>query len=104
MRWSPPIPPDAEAFRANANDYLADLDALDREVREAVGRSRPTPQGDFDPRAFGYFAAAYGIEFIAPVGVSTESEASARDVAGIITQIRTAEIPAVFLENISDPG
>jgi zinc/manganese transport system substrate-binding protein len=53
--------------------------------------------------AFGYFAAAYGIEFIAPLGVSTESEASARDIAGIITQIKTAKIPAVFLENITDP-
>ena len=53
--------------------------------------------------AFGYFAAAYGIAFIAPQGVSTESEASARDIARIITQIKTQKIPAVFLENISDP-
>jgi zinc/manganese transport system substrate-binding protein len=53
--------------------------------------------------AFGYFADAYGVEFIAPLGVSTESEASARDIAGIITQIRSGKIPAVFLENISDP-
>ena len=53
--------------------------------------------------AFGYFATAYGIEFIAPVGVSTESEASARDIAEIITQIRKAKIPAVFLENMGDP-
>ena len=53
--------------------------------------------------AFGYFAAAYGVEFIAPVGVSTESEASARDIADIITQVRSAKIPAVFLENMSDP-
>jgi zinc/manganese transport system substrate-binding protein len=53
--------------------------------------------------AFGYFAAAYGVEFIAPLGVSTESEASARDIAGIITQVRAAKIPAVFLENITDP-
>jgi zinc/manganese transport system substrate-binding protein len=53
--------------------------------------------------AFGYFASAYGIEFIAPLGVSTESEVSARDIAGIITQIRAQKIPAVFLENISDP-
>ena len=53
--------------------------------------------------AFGYFAAAYGIEFIAPEGVSTESEPSARDVARIITQIKAEKIPAVFLENISDP-
>ena len=53
--------------------------------------------------AFGYFQAAYGIEFIAPQGVSTESEASARDVGRIITQIKRQKIPAVFLENISDP-
>ena len=43
--------------------------------------------------AFGYFAAAYGIEFIAPLGVSTESDASARDIAAIITQIKTAKNP-----------
>src|SRR2546427_355747 len=53
--------------------------------------------------AFGYFTAAYGIQFIAPLGVSTESEPSARDIAGIITQVKSAKIPAVFLENISDP-
>jgi zinc/manganese transport system substrate-binding protein len=53
--------------------------------------------------AFGYFAAAYGVEFIAPQGVSTESEVSARDIAAIITQIKASKIPAVFLENISDP-
>ena len=53
--------------------------------------------------AFGYFQAAYGIEFIAPQGVSTESEASAADVARIITQIKRQKIPAVFLENVSDP-
>ncbi|NOJ42542.1 metal ABC transporter solute-binding protein, Zn/Mn family [Bradyrhizobium australiense] len=97
-------PADAAAFKSNANAYLAELDALDREVREAVAR---IPEGRrkviSTHGAFGYFAAAYGIEFIAPVGVSTESEASARDVAKIITQIRAAKIPAVFLENISDP-
>ena len=53
--------------------------------------------------AFGYFAASYGIEFIAPLGVSTESEPSARDIAKIITQVRQAKIPAVFLENVTDP-
>ena len=47
-------------------------------------------------------AAGYGIEFIAPLGVSTESEVSARDIAKIITQVKKSGIPAVFLENISD--
>ena len=96
-------PASAAAFRANAETYLAKLDALDREVREAVAR---IPEGHrkviSTHAAFGYFAAAYGVAFIAPVGVSTESEPSARDIAGIITQIRVAKIPAVFLENVSD--
>ena len=52
--------------------------------------------------AFGYFGAAYGLEIIAPEGVSTESEASAQDVAKIIRQIKEEKIPAVFLENVTD--
>jgi zinc/manganese transport system substrate-binding protein len=97
-------PADAEAFKSNADAYLAKLDALDREVRQAVAQIPENRRKVISThRAFGYFAAAYGVEFIAPLGVSTESEASARDIAGIITQIRAAKIPAVFLENISDP-
>ena len=97
-------PASAGLFRAYADAYLLKLDALDREVRAAVAQ---IPEGRrrviSTHSAFGYFAAAYGVEFIAPVGVSTESEASARDIAGIITQVRSAKIPAVFLENMSDP-
>jgi zinc/manganese transport system substrate-binding protein len=97
-------PADAELFRARADAYLTKLDALDREVRAVVAQ---IPEGRrkviSTHNAFDYFATAYGVEFIAPVGVSTESEASARDIAKIITQIRTARIPAVFLENITDP-
>jgi zinc/manganese transport system substrate-binding protein len=97
-------PAGAEAYRANAEAYLTKLDALDREVREAVAQIPVTHRKVISTHnAFGYFAAAYGIEFLAPLGVSTESEPSARDIAGIITQIRTAKIPAIFLENISDP-
>jgi zinc/manganese transport system substrate-binding protein len=97
-------PADAEVFRANADHYLTKLDALDREVREAIAKIPANRRKVISTHdAFGYFAAAYGIEFIAPLGVSTESEASARDIAGIITQVKTSKIPAVFLENISDP-
>jgi len=97
-------PANAGIYRAHAEAYLAQLDALDREVRDAVARIPPAHRKVISTHdAFGYFAAAYGIAFIAPLGVSTESEASARDIAGIITQIKTMRIPAVFLENISDP-
>jgi zinc/manganese transport system substrate-binding protein len=97
-------PANAERYRANAEAYLAKLDALDREVRDAVAKLPPARRKVISTHnAFGYFAAAYGIEFIAPLGVSTESEPSARDIAKIITQVKQAKIPAVFLENVSDP-
>jgi zinc/manganese transport system substrate-binding protein len=96
-------PANAEVYRANAERYLTKLDALEREVREAIAQIPQTRRKVISTHdAFGYFAAAYGIEFIAPQGVSTESEVSARDIARIITQVRAAKIPAVFLENISD--
>ena len=96
-------PDDAEFFRAQAKAYLEKLETLDREVREAVAKIPPERRKVISTHdAFGYFAAEYGIRFIAPLGVSTETEPSARDIAAIIGQIKAARIPAVFLENISD--
>jgi zinc/manganese transport system substrate-binding protein len=97
-------PASAEQFMKNTQAYVEKLDALDREVRDAVAKLPPDRRKVISTHnAFGYFAAGYGIEFIAPLGVSTESEPSARDIARIITQIKAAKIPAVFLENITDP-
>jgi zinc/manganese transport system substrate-binding protein len=92
------------SYVANAAAYAGKLDALEAEVKAAIAkipadRRRIITTHD----AFGYFGAAYGITFIAPEGVSTETQASARDVAKIIEQIRKQKIPAVFMENISDP-
>ena len=92
-----------DVYEANAAAYAAKLDALDAEVKAAIekipaDRRRIITTHD----AFGYFKAAYGIDFIAPQGVSTEAEVSAKDVARIITQIRKQKIPAVFLENVTD--
>ncbi|MGY3487324.1 zinc/manganese transport system substrate-binding protein [Bradyrhizobium sp. USDA 4011] len=97
-------PDHASDFKANADAYLARLDALDREVHEAVARIPDARRKVISTHyAFGYFADAYGITFFSPLSVSTDSEPSARDIAAIIAQIRDAKIPAVFLENISDP-
>jgi zinc/manganese transport system substrate-binding protein len=96
-------PDDAEFFRSQAKAYLEKLETLDREVREAIAKIPPERRKVISTHdAFGYFAAEYGIQFIAPLGVSTETEPSARDIADIISQIRAQKIPAVFLENISD--
>jgi len=97
-------PSSSAAYRAAAEDYLTKLGALEEEVREAVERVPPEHRKVITTHdAFGYFADAYGIAFIAPQGVSTEAQPSAREVARIIDQIRRRRIPAVFLENISDP-
>lgn len=96
-------PDEAEFFRARAKAYLEKLEALDREVREAMAKIPPERRKVISTHdAFGYFSAEYGIQFVAPLGVSTETEPSARDIAAIIGQIKAARIPAVFLENISD--
>jgi zinc/manganese transport system substrate-binding protein len=90
-------------YEANAKAYLEKLDALEKEIRAAVdGIAKTRRRVITSHEAFAYFEAAYGIDFVAPQGVSTESEASAQDVAKIIRQIRAQKIPAVFLENVSD--
>jgi len=92
------------AYEANAGAYLAKLDALDNEVKTTIARIPADRRRIITTHdAFGYFKDAYGLDFIAPQGVSTESEASARDVARIISQIKKQKIPAVFLENVTDP-
>ena len=96
-------PAGAETYRGNAARYMEEIDAVEAQVREAVDslpveRRKVVTSHD----AFGYLSAAYGIEFHAPVGFSTEAEASAGDVARLIRQINREEIPAVFVENISD--
>ncbi len=92
------------AYRANAENYLARLDALDAEVKRETAKILPGRRQIITTHdAFGYFGTDYGFRFIAPEGVSTETEASARDVAKIIRQIKAKKIPAVFLENVTDP-
>lgn len=92
------------SYEANATRYLAQLDAVEAEVKAAVARIPADRRKAITSHdAFGYFVKAYGIEFIAPQGVSTEAEASAKDVGRIIRQIKAEKIPAVFLENVTNP-
>ena len=94
----------ADVYTANADAYLGKLTLLEVEVQAAVARiSQKNRRIITSHDAFGYFGKAYGVEFIAPQGVSTEAEASAKDVARIIRQIKAEKIPAVFLENITSP-
>ena len=96
-------PDGKETYEANATKYIAAIEAEDEAVRAAVAKLPEARRKIITSHdAFGYFGNAYGLEIIAPEGVSTESEASAQDVAKIIRQIREEHIPAVFLENVTD--
>jgi zinc/manganese transport system substrate-binding protein len=91
------------AYEANATKYLEAIAKEEAIVKETLGKLPEARRKIITSHdAFGYFGAAYGLQVIAPEGVSTESEASAKDVAKIIRQIRQEKIPAVFLENMSD--
>ncbi|MBS7696065.1 MAG: metal ABC transporter substrate-binding protein [Chelatococcus sp.] len=97
-------PAGRSTYEANAARYLDELTALDTKVKAAIAsipkeRRRIVTSHD----AFAYFANAYGLDVLPPQGVSSETEASAKDVAAIIRQIKAEKIPAVFLENITDP-
>ncbi|WP_454917029.1 metal ABC transporter solute-binding protein, Zn/Mn family [Xanthobacter sediminis] len=97
-------PAGKDTYTANAAAYTARLDALEGEVKSAMAAIPEAQRRIITSHdAFGYFGDAYGVTLIAPAGVSTETEASAKDVARIIRQIKAQKIPAVFLENVSDP-
>jgi len=91
-------------YRARASAYDQALERLDAGARARLGaipaQDRRAIVGH---DAFGYFARAYDITFLSPRGASTDSEASAKDVARLARQIRAQRIRAVFVENISDP-
>ena len=97
-------PAGKSAYDANATAYLAKLDALEQEVKTVIGKIPADHRRIITTHdAFGYFGGDYGMEFISPEGVSTDAQPSAKDMAKIIAQIRKQKIPAVFMENITDP-
>jgi zinc/manganese transport system substrate-binding protein len=97
-------PGNAAVYRRNAAAYATRLDALDAELRASLARLPPERRRIVTSHdAFGYLAEAYGLEFLAPQGVSTAAEASAGDVSALIRQVRDERITAVFVENVADP-
>jgi len=99
-RW----PAQAADMRQRATDMTARIDALDARVRSdlaAIPRAQRRVITSHD--AFGYFAASYGVDMLAPQGWTTASEPSAAAVARLIRQIRNQHARALFIENMSDP-
>ncbi|CNK26911.1 metal ABC transporter substrate-binding protein [Yersinia mollaretii] len=97
-------PEDADYFRKRGGEYIQQLEKLDAYAKAQfaaipVGQRKVLTSHD----AFGYFSQEYGVNFLSPVGFSTESEASASGVAALINQIKQEKIKTYFIENQTDP-
>ncbi|MBK5538060.1 metal ABC transporter substrate-binding protein [Pseudomonas sp. TH05] len=90
-------------YERNSQAYLKQIYRLLAEAKAKLGSLPPGNRKIVTSHdAFGYLGQAYGIDFMAPQGLSTEREPSAAEVAALITQIRNAKVKAVFMENIKD--
>jgi zinc/manganese transport system substrate-binding protein len=97
-------PNGAATYKDNSEAYIKELQALDiwaQEQLSAVPAAKRKVITSHD--AFGYFGARYQVSFLAPQGISTEAEPSAKEVAQLIRQIQREKIKAVFFENMSSP-
>jgi len=94
---------DCDTYKANAAAYTARLDDTEAKVKEAIEAIPADKRVIISSHdAFGYFESAYGIDFLAPEGISTEAEASAADVAALVRQVREDKASAIFVENIAN--
>lgn len=97
-------PAGAATFQNNSEAYIKELHALDEWAKTqfasiATDKRKVITSHD----AFAYFAAHYQIKFMAPQGLSTDAEPSAKTIALLIRQIKREKIKALFLENMSNP-
>ncbi|WP_071057763.1 metal ABC transporter solute-binding protein, Zn/Mn family [Pelistega sp. MC2] len=94
----------ATFYAENAKAYKAKLTTLNEELKKAFA-ALPANHRYLvtSHEALGYFADAYGLTVLTPLGVASESEPSAKDIANVIKEIRAKNIPAVFLENVKNP-
>jgi zinc/manganese transport system substrate-binding protein len=96
-------PLDAAYFSKNAAEYDLVLQQLNQNIHNEIDSTPASARKILTSHdAFGYYGQAYHVSFLAPLGVSTETEASAKDVADLISQIKSENVHIYFLENSND--
>lgn len=97
-------PQDEAVLNASGQAYIAQLRQIDGWAKSrfsAIPEAKRKVLTSHD--AFGYFGRAYGVSFMAPQGLSSESEASAAQVGQLINQIKADGVHTWFMENQLDP-
>ncbi|MCI1677377.1 MAG: metal ABC transporter substrate-binding protein [Ewingella americana] len=97
-------PEDADYFRKRGGAYIEQLKKLDEWAKSEFANIPQEKRKVLTSHdAFGYFGREYNVTFMAPVGFSTEAEASASGVASLIKQIKEEKVKTYFIENQTDP-
>ena len=95
-------PANASHYLDRAGQYIAQLQARHADIKAALAAIPVERRRVVTPHAaFGYFGAAYGIEFLSLAGLSSDAEPSARDMARLIQDIRASKSTALFAEGVS---
>lgn len=97
-------PEGAATYRENAALYDRQLAELDTWVRRRVAevpeaRRKLVTSHD----AFAYFGEAYGFDVVPVQGISTDAEASTKDVVRVVEAVKAAGVPAIFVETSVNP-
>lgn len=94
-------PAGADVYKSNADRYIAQLKDLDAYIQEQVGQI-PSERRMLvtNHEALGYFADKYGFKVVGTVirSFSSDASPSARQLAGLIDQVRSSGAPAIFLD------
>jgi manganese/zinc/iron transport system substrate-binding protein len=91
-------------FQANARRYAAELDTLDREVRQVLAQVPPAQRILVTSHdAFGYFGRAYGLEVRGLQGFSTLTDFGLRDINELVDYIVQHRLRAIFVESSVPP-
>ncbi|MFA6280402.1 MAG: zinc ABC transporter substrate-binding protein [Bdellovibrionales bacterium] len=97
-------PDDAATMKERARVYRDELLALDQETRNAFAVLAPERRKLLTSHdAFGYFAKAYGLQILAPMGISTDAQPSASTLAALTDQIKSEGVKTFYIENMTDP-
>ena len=84
--------------------YLELIFSIEQHFEERIAR---TPVSErivvTSHDAFGYLGREFDIQFLAPLGLSLDEEASAEDLASLVNQIKEKQVTALFVENITNP-
>lgn len=96
-------PDNAADYTANAEAYIAELNALDAEIEETLAGCAGGTVVFGGRFSYSHFLRRYGLEFLtAYSSCDAESEPSARQMVRIIEAMKEKDIRIVFTDELSD--